>query len=386
VFHFGTPFLFFRYLYDMSLQRAKNLVDTFNNGDFDDDIEPYFNDYITFFKFIKKYGLLNELDLGQIGYRDWDDDIINYLDENGVLSNLSYEDAPPELKNVLLLRKLDEDYEDTILFIINNLLTDVEIRNDGFYLFLKNREELANFYCGSLGRGNGVRYIAEQVFSEDGLEYGYYDSSSKPYETVTELDDTNLTKLKDIIYKEIGNTELSLEEYDSDFFESLSEEQGTPGYFRIRPEDLNDLLKDYDATNELFSNDLEEIGQELRSLYYNAENSAYESEIYDVIYGGLDELFEGKIDEVPISGKDGKTRYFQYIKIRDFVKEIKEFLYHNKGKTYSDSFLEYYGTYSEFLVGLINDDIIECIDVRLPDYPDYSMTQKNINDYFNDYI
>jgi hypothetical protein len=370
----------------MSLERAKDLVDVFNNGDFYDDIEPYFNDLITFFKFVKKYGLLDELNLGQVGYRDWDDEIIEYLDENGVLGNLSYDDAPEELKNVLLLRKLDEDYEGTINYIINNLLTDVEIRPDGFYLYLKDREELANFYCGSLGRGNGVRYIAEQVFSEDGLEYGYYDSSSKPYETVTELDDTNLTKLKDIIYKEIGNTELSLEEYDSDFFESLSEEQGTPGYFRIRPEDLNYLLKDTDATNELFSNDLEEIGQELRSLYYNAENSAYEQEIHDAIYGGLDELFEGKIDEVPISGKDGKTRYFQYIKIRDFVKEIKGFLENNRGATYSDSFLEYYGTYSEFLVGLINDGIIDCIDVRIPDYPDYSMTQKNINDYFNDYI
>jgi hypothetical protein len=370
----------------MSLERAKDLVDVFNNGDFYDDIEPYFNDLITFFKFVKKYGLLDELNLGQVGYRDWDDEIIEYLDENGVLGNLSYDDAPEELKNVLLLRKLDEDYEGTINYIINNLLTDVEIRPDGFYLYLKNREELANFYCGSNRRSDGVRYVAEQVFSEDGLDYDLYDSNTKPYETVTELDETNLTKLKDIIYKEVGNVELLLDDYNSDFFESLSEEQGTPGYFRIRPEDLNDLLKDSEATNELFSNDLEEIGQELRSLYYNAENSAYEQEIHDAIYGGLDELFEGKIDEVPISGKDGKTRYFQYIKIRDFVKEIKGFLENNRGATYSDSFLEYYGTYSEFLVGLINDGILECIDVRIPDYPDYSMTQKNINDYFNDYI
>jgi hypothetical protein len=369
----------------MSLQRAKNLVDIFNNGDYYEDIEPYFNDHITFFKFIKKYGLLDEIDLGQISCRDWDDDIINYLDENGVLSNLSYEDAPPELKNVLLLRKLNEDYEGTILFIINNLLTDVEIRNGGFYLYLRGREELANFYCGSNRRSNGVRYVAEQVFSEDGLDYDLYDSNTKPYETVTELDDTNLTKLKDIIYKEVGNVELLLDDYNSDFFESLSEEQGTPGYFRIRPEDLNDLLKDVDATNELFSNDLDDVGQELRSLYHNAENHAYESEIYELIYGGLDEFFEGKIDEVPIES-NGKTRYFHYIKIRDFVKEIRNFLENNKGETYSDSFLEYYGTYSEFLVGLINDGILECIDVRLPDYPDYSMTQKNINDYFNDYI
>lgn len=369
----------------MSLDRARQLVNSFNDGEYNDDIQPYFNDLITFFKFVKKYGLLDELDLSQVGYREWDDEIIEYLDENGVLGNLSYDDAPEELRNIILLRKLDEDYEGTILFIINNLLSDVEIRNGGFYLYLRDREELSNFYCGSNVRRNGVRHIAEKIFGEEGLDYGYYDSGAKPYETVIELDDRNLTKLKDIIYKEVGNAELSLEDYDSDFFEDLSEEQGTPGYFRIRPEDLNDLLKDDDATNELFSNDLEDIGQELRNLYYNAENSAYESEIYESIYGGLDEFFEGKIDEVPRES-NGKTRYFQYIKIRDFVKVIKDFLEDNKGGTYSNSFLEYYGSYSDLLVGLINEGELECIDVRLPDYPDYSMTQKMINDYFNDYI
>ena len=369
----------------MSLQRAQDLRNSFNNGEFDEDIEPYFNDLITFFKFMKKYNLLDELDLGQIGYRKWDDEIIDFLDENGVLTNLSYDDAPDELKNIILLRKLDEDYEGTILFIINNLLTDVEIRNGGFYLKLRYREDLANFYCGSSGRRDGVRHIAEQIFSEEGLDYGYYDSDAKPYETVIELDDANLIKLKDVVYKEIGNAELSLDDYNSDFFEYLSEEQGTPGYFRIRPEDLNDLLNNDDATNELFSNDLEEIGRELRSIYYNAENQAYESEIYDAIYGGLDEFFEGRIDEVLIE-KDGKTRYFNYIKIRDFVREIKSFLENNKGSTYSDSFLEYYGTYNEFLVGLINNGELECIDARLPEYPDYSLTQKNINEMFPEYI
>ena len=83
----------------MTLERAQDLRDSFNNGDFGEDIEPYFNDLITFFKFMKKYGLLGELDLGQVSYRDWDDEIIEYLDEQGVLSNLSYNDAPNELKN-----------------------------------------------------------------------------------------------------------------------------------------------------------------------------------------------------------------------------------------------------------------------------------------------
>ena len=109
------------------------------------------------------------------------------------------------------------------------------------------------------------------VLSEDGLGHDwYYDSGVKPYQVVDELDEANITRLKDIIYKEVGDKELSLEDYDSDFFGSLSEEQGTDGYFRIRSQDLNDLVKDENAVNELFNNDLEEIGQELRSLYYNS--------------------------------------------------------------------------------------------------------------------
>ena len=38
----------------MTLERAQDLRDSFNNGDFGEDIEPYFNDLITFFKFMKK--------------------------------------------------------------------------------------------------------------------------------------------------------------------------------------------------------------------------------------------------------------------------------------------------------------------------------------------
>ena len=71
----------------MSLDRARQLVNSFNDGDFDDDIEPYFNDLITFFKFVKKYGLLDELDLGQVGYRDWDNEIIVYYNNTPTIKD-----------------------------------------------------------------------------------------------------------------------------------------------------------------------------------------------------------------------------------------------------------------------------------------------------------
>jgi hypothetical protein len=371
----------------MSLERARQLVDSFNDGEFEDEIEPYFNDLITFFKFVKKYNLLDEIELDEIGYRAWDDELINFLDENGVLTNLSYDNAPEELKNILLLKGLEDNYEDTVMFIINNLITDVEIRNGGFYLKLRDREELSQYFCsGSRRSDNNPRDVAKLILSEDGLGHDwYYDNDVKPSQVVDELDETKIIALKDIIFKEIGDVELSLEDYHSDFFEGLSEEQGTEGYFRIRPEDLNGFINDDDAINELFKNDLEELGSNLMSLYWNSENQAYEDEIYEAVYNGLNEYFEGHVDEVPRKVGE-KTKYDQYIKIRDFIGIIKTFLENNKGATYSDSFLDYFGGYTTLINGMISNDEVECIDIRIPDYPDWDRTRRNINEMFLDYI
>jgi len=169
----------------MSLERARQLVDLFNDGEFEDEIEPYFNDLITFFKFVKKYGLLDEIDLEQIGYRNWDEEILEFLDENGVLTNLSYDNAPEELKNILLLKGLEDNYEDTVYFIIKNLITDVEIRNGGFYLSLRDREELSEYFCsGSRRSDSDPRHVAKLILSEDGLGHDwYFDSGMVPYDT-----------------------------------------------------------------------------------------------------------------------------------------------------------------------------------------------------------
>jgi hypothetical protein len=367
--------------------RTDQIINHFNEGNWEF-IERIFNSkLLTFFKFLKRKNLLDKIDINQIGYREWDDELINFLDENGVLTNLSYDNAPEELKNTLLLKGLEDNYEDTVYFIIKNLITDVEIRNGGFYLRLRDREELIDYFCsGSRRSDSGPRYVAKLILSEDGLGHDwYFDSGMAPYDTVDVLNDSNITHLKDVIYKKIGNQELSLEDYNSDFFEHLSEIQETEGYFRIRPEDLNDLLKDSNASNELFKKDLEDIGDELRSIYYNSENQAYEDEVYESVYNGLNEYFEGRVDEVPRKVGE-KTKYDQYIKIRDFIGNITTFLENNKGGVYSDSFLEYFGGYTSLINGMISNDEFECIDIRIPDYPDWYRTRRNINEMFLDYI
>jgi len=374
----------------MSLEVANDLVIKFNNGDYVDDIEPYFNDILSFFRYLKKYNILDEIELGNIPSRDFDEELWEFVVENGLISNSDYNYLPEEFKNYFLLYELENNYEWVMEYITNNLITDVDKREDGFYLYLKDKEDLSNLFCGS-NRDGGARYVAKMVLSEDGLGHDwYFDYNRKPFDTIDELDDTNLTTLRDVIFKEIGNKELSLEDYDSDFFESLSEEQGTEGYFRITAEDITDLLKDQDAINELCKNDLDELGSNLISVYHWAENGAYEDEVYDYVFGGLEEYFEGRIDDVPreVTKTDGSkvTRYDQYIKIRDFQSIIKTFLEDTKGEVYNDSHLDYYGNFIELLVGMINNDEVECINFRVPEYPDWSRTTKNINEMFNDYI
>jgi hypothetical protein len=374
----------------MSLEVAKELVQSFNNGEYEEEIESYFKTMMNFLNFIKKYGLLDELDLGELPSREFDEEIFNYLTENGVISSLDYDSVPEEYKNMYLLHGLENNYEDTMVFITNNLINDVDIRPDGFYLKLRDREELEILFCGS-SRGGGARYVAKMVLSEDGLGHEwYYDHSVKPYQVVEELDESNITTLKDIIFKEIGDKELSLEDYDSDFFSELSEEQGTEGYFRLRSQDLEGFVKDEDAFNELCKYDLDDLGQNLRSLYWNSENQAYEDEVYDLVYNGLDEYFEGRISEVPreVTRTDGSkiTRYDQFIKIRNFPNIIKEFLNYRKMDAYSDSHLEYFGDFINLLVAMINESEMDCIDFRVPDYPDWSRTTKNINENFSEYL
>ena len=303
---------------------------------------------------------------------------------------MDYDNMPEQLKNHFLLYGLENNYEDTMVFITNNLITDVDKREDGVYLHLRDREELQLLFCGAR-RDDGARGVAKMILSEDGLGHDwYFDYDRKPFDTIDELDETNFTALKDVIFKEIGNKELSLEDYNSDFFESLSEEQGTEGYFRITAEDITDLLKDQEAINELCKNDLDELGSNLRSLYHWAENSAYEDEVYELVYGGLDEYFEGRISEVPreVTRTDGSkiTRYDQYIKVRNFKNIIETFLEDNKGGYWNDSHLEYFGGLVSLMVNMMNNDDIDCIDFRVPEYPDWSRTTKNINEMFNDYI
>jgi hypothetical protein len=91
----------------MSLESAKNLLKSFNDGDYYEDIEPYFNTVVNFLNFIKKYGLLDDLSLGELPSREFDEELFQYLVDNGIVTNLDYDTMPEEFKNLYLLHGLE---------------------------------------------------------------------------------------------------------------------------------------------------------------------------------------------------------------------------------------------------------------------------------------
>ena len=362
-------------------------IEWFHSG-YDEDFEKVlkvFKRTRNFLKLVASREMQDKIDIGYIPNREFknDPELFNYLGENGFLDNVSYTIIDEEQKNYYLVWLIERDVNQGLKFICDNILSDVEIRSDGYWLKLAGREELAEFFR-SYSRETSPASVASQLFSEEGLDYDrFWDTTDDVYSDVIEtLDDSNIEILKKYIIRHIGNQDLNIENYSADFFNELMESQGRVDFFQITDNDVKSLIDDSEAMNELLDGDLSELKGELYSVHSNAYNSAYESEVYDLVMGGLGEYFSSGIDEVQKQVGE-KTRYIPYIKISDFYGNVMTFL--NDYKGYTDT-LDYLGSYTEMMKQLFNDGTYEPIDFRIPEYADWSIIDKYINEILPDYI
>jgi hypothetical protein len=360
----------------------EELIEEFNEGNWNG-ISKIFNNKIeVFLSFILRKGLIDELDLSNIPYDNVPS--FNFLVKTKILDKFDYRSIPEILENDFLLYKIQQDPEVWLEWITEKMLSDVQKRSDGYYLRLKDDTELAKLFDDS-GRDVTAKDVAERVLGEDYYE-DFYDSTDDVYrDVIEELDVENVIKLKNHIFREIGNVEFSLEKYDSEFFEGLSEEQGTEGYFIIKEENLDELIKNEEAMKQLLDDDLSELKSELYNIHNNAYNSAYQSEIYGLIWSELDIHFVGRvIDEQTKIGET--TKWLQYVKIRDLQGNVEKFLSNRLGSEYNEDKLDYEGSYTTMMKRLMDDGEYDWLDFRIPDYPDYGLVTKDINDIFGDYI
>ena len=269
-------------------------------------------------------------------------------------------------KYIMFMR--DHEFKDCTFLYLD---LDTIIKNDLSYFF------------ESYSRDTSPRDLAKAVLAEDDFFERWWDTTDNVYrDVIDELDSTNEARLVKYILNEIGNRDLNLDDYDDDLFHEFSEEQGTENTFQITNSNVMNLIGDESAMDELLNGDLYDLKSELHSIHNNAYNNAYESECYELVMDGLQEYFVGKFDWEEIKQSNGKIKYFPKIKIRDFYSNVLSYLEEN----IHYNTLDFQGSYTEMMNVLFYDGTLDEISFRIPDYPDYQLVDKYINEYFGDYI
>jgi hypothetical protein len=365
--------------------KVSDIIELFNDGKWDQISRLFGNDIEKFLKFSKIKGFSNRLDIDIILSPDYvEETSFEFLQENGFLN---YEINPKNLDEVVQNKYLhwwlNKDPKSCLKYVCDNLLTDVFERGDGYWLRLDGRDELAKFFK-EYSRDTSPNDVARKVLGEDSDFYDtFYETTNDVYrDVIEELDDTNLQHLAKYIMDSIGNQDLSIEEYGSDFFHELMSEQGREDFFQIRNEDVYNLIKDEEAMNELLKGDLSDLKYELYSIHSNAYNGAYGDECYNRVMDGLQEFFSSKISEEQTKVRD-RTMYIPYIRIKDFPYDVKVYLEGSLGSNWT---LDYFGSYTGMMDSLFDDEVFEKINFRIPDYPDYELVQNQINEIFTHYI
>ena len=341
----------FLYLYVMEYSWDE-IVEMFNNGDLD--VPKYFNDYQTFFKVLKKRGLMGEIDPKNAdGGENWQNEYLLWLYEN--------------------------DRENYYKWI-PTLLNDVVFENGKAYLEIHDRGDLAKLFCDG-HRYDLSRDTIETILSGDGDAYEpYWDTTQDVYsDVIEELTPENDKRLGEYIVKTLNGQQISA---DTDELQLISSEQGHPDYVEVNMENVKRIIDDEETMKELLGDQLSDLKSELYSIHSSAYNSAYEESVWAELWSELGTYFEGDGEWISKHHPYKKNTEIQYFKIpiKDFDAQVNDYLFNSKGYGNSGT-LEYHGGFIE----IMKEDR-DCLSAQAPDYPDSRKVDKNINQYFKEYI
>ena len=326
------------------------IIDQFNEGD--TDFLQVIGGFGNLLAMAQRRGLLDKLDVEQILESEFENEYLLFLHSIN-----------------------DPRFEE----FIANTLTDIKLVNGVPKLILDSRGELAQLFCDTRDISKDT---IEEILDGDYDAHGWssYDLTDNIYrDVVEELNQENLLRLKEYIIEQLKGVEVGLH---TELLESIAEKQGNQ-YSTIDQSNIDQIVGDEDTMLSLLDEELDELRGELYSIYGNSYTSAYEEELYEDIWNEVTDHFEddGEWTTRPHPYKENTSIEQYLITPRDFYGVVTSFLEDNKGYYGYQSSLNYYGGF----LGLM-ENTIDCLRFRVPDYPDSSKVDKNINMYFSDYI
>ena len=301
---------------------------------------------------LKKRGLMGEINPGVDGSEHWQNEYLLWLYEN--------------------------DKENYYKWI-QTLLNDVVIEDGKAYLELNDRGDLASLFCKN-NRNGLSRDSVESILNGDSDWEPYYNTTDDVYsDVIEELTPENDKRLQEYIVNILEGQEVT---GLSDELQLIASEQGHPDYVEVNMENVKRIVDDKESMNELLNGPLDELKSELYSIHSSSYNSAYEDDIYRSIWYELQDYVIGPGEWLSKPHPYKKNTEIQYNKLplTNFETDINDYLQSNKGYGNSGT-LEYHGSF----ISIMAEDR-DCLSVNAPDYPDSRKVDKNINEYFKDYI
>ena len=337
-------------------------VNQFNDGDFDS-LLPFFDSMENILKFFHKKNLLQYVDPFDSNLDDYQNEILNYL--INVLGDKE------------ILNKCISD------------LSDVTVKEDGYYLQISDREDLADlFYGGARGL---ARDVAKAVLGEDNDMFERWGNTTDDIyrDVVEELNPENIELLKTYILDRLTNWKIEVDDETPDLFQNYVEDDG---FFYLTPENVGDVIGDEESFMYLIDNDyLGDLSGELYSVHSNAYNNAYETEVYNDVISELETFFDmksAKWESIPSRYNSEKLIEYYSIKFNpnEVVNFIKKYVADTNLWGYYQNNINNLGSWLNMMNELMGNGDESYLDFRIPDYADSSLVDKYINEMFGDYI
>jgi hypothetical protein len=336
-------------------------IDEFNSGEFESLLSMFgsMENILTFFNKRKVLHLIDPFDSELENYQT---EILNYL-----LNNLND--------------------KSTIKHIVSQL-SDVEVKDDGYYLQLYDKSDLSDLFK-DYSRETSPRDVVKALFNDDNWEH-FSNTTDDIYDDVIEvLTPGNIELLKTHILNTLTNWKIEIDKETPDLFNEYADDEGI---FYITPENVGEVIDDKESFMYLLENDyLPDVTGDLHSIHYNAYNQAYESEIYDDVMSELSTFFDvttSKWITEPSRYDSEKLIEFYEIKFNpnELVNSIKKYVADRNNWGYYQYNIDYIGSWSTLMERLLFWNEEEWLDFRIPDYADWTLTKQHINELFPDYI
>lgn len=341
----------------MSREAALNMLNKLDEDGWES-IEPFFGSFNNFYLFLKK---------------------------NGVDDEITYKSIPDELTNRFGLILMKTQPEKMLNDIITNILTDVYKKNDEYYLKLRDREEVAEFFKDD-NRDFSPRKAVERVMGEDWWEPYDYTTDDVYRDVIEELNPEKLKYLKERVLSDLKDVEIEINNQSSEEMKLIASEQGHDDHLFVTPENIDRIVDDEETMNYLLDNELSDVKSDLYHIHSTAYNSAYTDELWEDIMNELSTHFEPKFHTETIKVGD-KTRYEEYLKINDFPGIILDFFSEYENSEFNDDLLEYHGNFTGILTKMMDEaQGYDWLNFRIPDYPNSRKVDEYINDLLTDYI